>query len=208
MKPLFYIIIPLLIVTTLSSCKKDPKPKPQPDPVPLSSVIISNKEYATAKIGTHYWTIVNFDAQGGVNYSGTIARPEYGNYYSYDEMKAITLPAGWRVPTLVDYQALMKANDIDPSEKVTALAKKLTSKTHWLNVNGTNASGFNAYPAGYIFNNSKAIDGDIAEFWVADGKTFSIMEAANKDALRITFYADGDNPAAGYRFNLRFVRDI
>lgn len=207
MKPLFYFTVLLIILTVLSSCKKDPKQKPQPDVVSFNSVKIGNKEYATTKIGTQYWTIVNFDAQGGVNYSGTIARPEYGNYYTYNEMKALILPEGWRVPTMEDYQALMKANDIDPSEKVTALAKKLTSKTHWLHVNGTNTSGFNAYPAGYCFNNSNAIDGDIAEFWVSDGKTFSIMEAANTDALRITFYAGGDNPAAGYRFNVRLVRD-
>ncbi len=210
MKPLFYFIIPLLIVTSFASCRKDPKPEPQPDPVtnPLSTVTINSKNYPVVKIGIKYWLATNFDGQGGVDYSGTIARPEYGNYYSVTEMKAFVLPAGWRVPTEEDYRDLLEENDIDINAQVTAQTKKITSMTNWNYVNGTNTSGFNAMPAGYVFNNGKAIDGDIAEFWVSDGKTFSIMESGNRDRLRVQFYVDSDNPAAGYRFNVRFVRDI
>src|SRR5699024_5835765 len=122
--------------------------------------------------------------------------------------RAFVLPDGWRVPTEADYRELLAVNGIDPLNQVTASTKKLTSITRWKNVNGTNTSGLNAMPAGYIFNNAKPIDGDIDEFWVSNGKTFSIMEAGNKDAMRISFFSDSDNPNAGYRFNVRFVRAI
>jgi uncharacterized protein (TIGR02145 family) len=209
MKPLFYFIIPLLIAISLGSCRKDRNPKPQPeaDPNSLKTVTINNKSYPAVKIGSKLWLATNFDAQGGVDYSGTVARPEYGKYYSVTEMRAFVLPDGWRVPTEADYRELLTANGIDIMAQVTAQTKKITSTTHWNYVNGTNVSGFNALPAGYVFNNGKAIDGDIAEFWVSDGKTFSIMESGNRDALRVQFYVDSDNPAAGYRFNVRLVKE-
>lgn len=208
MKTLFNLVISLLIVAGFVSCSKDPDdPKPSPDNNSYSSVTISNKTYPVVKIGNKYWLAANFDGQGGVDFSGTIARPEYGNYYSAAEMRAFVLPAGWRVPTEADYRDLLTVNGIDIGAQVTELTKKLTSTSHWNYVNGTNASGFNAMPAGYVFNNGKAIDGDIAEFWVSDGKTFSIMESGNRDKLRVQFYADSDNPSAGYRFNVRFVKD-
>jgi len=207
MKPLFYFIIPLLIILSFGACKKERNTEPKPGAKPLTTVTINNKSYPVVKIGSKYWLAANFDMQGGVNYSGSVARPEYGNYYSAAEMRAFVLPEGWRVPAEADYRNLMTVNDIDPTSQVTAKTKTLTSITHWNNVNGTNASGFNAMPAGYVFNNGKAIDGDIAEFWVSDGNTFSIMEAGNRDALRIQFFADSDNPNAGYRFNVRLVKD-
>ncbi|MES3018112.1 MAG: FISUMP domain-containing protein [Bacteroidota bacterium] len=210
MKPLFYFIIPLLVATTFTSCRKDPRPVPQPlpDNGSLTKITIDNKLYPVVKIGSKYWLAANFNGQGGVDYSGTIPRPEYGKYYSVTEMRAFTLPAGWRIPTETDYRDLLTVNGIDINAQVTADTKKITSVTLWNYVNGTNTSGFNAMPAGYVFNNGKAIDGDIAEFWVSDGKTFSIMESGNRNALKIQFYADSDNPNAGYRFNVRFVREV
>jgi uncharacterized protein (TIGR02145 family) len=204
MKSLLYLI-PILIIS-ITSCRKDPKPTA--NPTPITSVTISSKTYTVAKIGNKYWTSANFDAQGGVPYTGDSQKPEYGNYYTYPETKVFVLPAGWRVPTYEDYKDLMSINSISTDIQITANNKKITSTTHWRNVKGTNTSGFNALPAGFIFNNGLPLDGDIAEFWISDGKTFSIMESGNLDALRVVIFGDSGNPNAPYRFNVRFVKDV
>jgi uncharacterized protein (TIGR02145 family) len=125
-------------------------------------------------------------------------------------VNAITLPEGWRIPTEEDYRALAEHVGIATIPTTLADSEKIediTSKAHWNNTAGTNTSGFNAYPTGYIFGNSLPIDGDIAEFWTAGGLTLSIQEAgANLSSLRMVFYQSDTSP--DYRFTVRFVRDI
>jgi uncharacterized protein (TIGR02145 family) len=176
--------------------------------VPVERVVIEGKDYSLVKIGSQTWTASNHAGPGGVDYDEANSKPEYGKYYSKTELDAITLPAGWRIPTMEDYKALGQIYDIvipspiSSSDKV----KTLISTTNWNNVQGTNASGFNAYPTGYIFSNSDPIDGDIAEFWTSDGNTISIQEAGtNLSSLRIAFYESSSSP--DYRFTVRFVKD-
>jgi uncharacterized protein (TIGR02145 family) len=82
--------------------------------------------------------------------------------------------------------------------------KKLASTTNWRSIAGTNASGFDAQPAGYSFQNSDPMDGDIAEYWTGEGNTVSIQESAAGQTHNLLFYSTGNN--TDYRFTLRFVR--
>jgi uncharacterized protein (TIGR02145 family) len=197
-------IIAVLFVLFLSSCDDEKEPSLR-NPVTIEGTV-----YSTVTIGTLMWTSTNYEGPGGVQYDASNSKPEYGKYYTLAEVNAITLPEGWRIPTEEDYRALAEQVGITTipttlvdSEKVG----KITSKDHWNNTTGTNATGFNAYPTGYIFGNSLPIDGDIAEFWTAGGLTFSIQEAgANLSSLRMTFYQSDTSP--DYRFTVRFVRDI
>lgn len=192
----------LIIFALLSACD-------EASPVtPTEHITIAGKEYSIVKIGTQTWTSSNYAGPGGVNYDGTNSKPEYGKYYTKAELDAIELPAGWRIPTVEDYTALAQTYGI-PIPSTTGYGeaiKVLTSTTNWKHIQGTNASGFNAFPAGYIFGATGPLDGDIAEFWSAGGVTFSIQEAgANLTSLRVTFYDSSNSP--DYRFNVRFVKD-
>lgn len=180
------------------------------DNSPASSedvVFIEDTPYKTKKIGTLTWTTSNYAGPGGVDYDESNSKPEYGKYYSLVEIGDIELPEGWRIPTDEDYIALAQFYNItipSPINQSDAI-KALTSTTHWNHVQGTNTSGFNAYPGGYIFGASAPINGDIAEFWTNEGHTLSIQEAgANLSSLRVTFY--DSSTSADYRFNVRFVK--
>lgn len=196
------LLVALLGLTFSISCKKDPQKVPPP-----VTVQIAEKSYATVKIGNQTWITSNFDGAGGVVYDALNSKPEYGKYYTFAEIKAIQLPAGWRIPTVHDYVKLAESQGVvftNLHATRQEAIKKLTSKTNWKNLPGNNLSGFNAYPAGYIFQTSLPQDGDISEFWTAEGKTMSIQEGANS-SLRITFYDNSSSPE--YRFNVRFVKD-
>jgi uncharacterized protein (TIGR02145 family) len=177
-------------------------------PTREAGVKIEGKNYPIVVIGTQTWTAVNYDGPGGVPYDENNSKPAYGRYYSKVELASITLPEGWRIPNQQDYTTLAQFYGIRfPSNGTqTAEIKSLVSKTNWNNVIGTNASGFNAYPAGYVFGTSSPIDGDIAEFWTSEGITVSIQEAGiDLSSLRLTFYQSDNSP--DYKFNVRFVKD-
>lgn len=186
----------------LSGCKDDDVKTAE------SKVSIDGEQYTVVQIGNQLWTAENYHGSGGVEYDALNSRPEYGKYYLKSELDAIPVPSGWRVPTVEDFTALAQSQGVPvPSQLAHGESiKTLISKTKWNNASGTNASGFNAYPANYVFNNSQPIEGDIAEFWAADGTTFSIQEAgAELSTLRVTLYMSND---PGYRFNVRFVKDV
>lgn len=191
----------LFIVVALASCKED-------EPSPASTVRIDGKDYAIATIGTQTWTTQNYEGAGGVFYSATHNKPEYGKYYSKSELASIPLPEGWRLPTQEDYQKLAATYGLQIPTKIadSDAVKNLISTAHWNHAKGTNVSGFNAYPGGYIFGEGPPIDGDMAEFWTAEGFSFSIQEAGlDLSSLRITMYDSNNSP--DYRFNVRFVKD-
>lgn len=191
----------LLHIATLISCDNESSESP------LQQVNIGGKEYPFVKIGSQLWTTSNYEGPGGVTYDELNTRPEYGKYYLKAELDAVVVPSGWRIPTLEDYTKLAQYHRVPLPSKLGEgePIKALISITNWNNAKGTNASGFNAYPANYIVGNSNPIEGDIAEFWTADGETFSIQEAGSSlSELRIALY-DSDSPE--YRFNVRFVKD-
>lgn len=193
----------LLIIST--SCKKDPDNHPAPL---TNSVSISGKDYSTLVIGRQVWTTVNYDGPGGLAYRTGTEKPEYGRYYTFEEAKAISLPAGWRLPSMQDYRTLAESQGVvftDSRATGQEAIKKLASQTNWRTIPGNNASGFNAHPAGYSYQGSQPLDGDICEFWMSDGNTISIQESASGKAHNILFYNNSNNP--DYRFTLRFVKD-
>jgi uncharacterized protein (TIGR02145 family) len=194
------------LLLTVTACKKNPDS--QPIPVPENTPVeINGKPYPVLTIGDQIWTIANYAGTGGISYKNGNEKPEYGRYYTFEEAKSVTLPDGWRLPNMADYITLAESQGVVFTNlRATAqeTIKKLASKSNWRTIAGTNASGFNAYPAGYSYQNSEPLDGDICEFWMADGNTISIQESATGKAHNIMFYSTG---TTGYRFNLRFVRN-
>lgn len=177
------------------------------DVVLSEQVTIEGKAYPTVKIGNQIWITFNYEGPGGVQYDDTNSKPEYGKYYSKAELDEIPVPDGWRIPTLEDYKKLAEFYGISAPSKAAEgdAIKVLISTTQWNHVTGTNSSGFNAFPGGYVFGDANPIGGDIAEFWTTEGYTFSIQEAGeNLSSLRIALYDSNSSPS--YRFNVRFVK--
>lgn len=196
----------LVLVFSSSACKKAPDPQPQ---TTVQEVQIDGKKYPIITVGHQAWTAINHSGSGGVPYNSNLDKPEYGRYYTFVEAQGVPLPEGWRLPTMEDYKLLAQEQGVVfTNERATNqdAIKKLVSINHWRKIAGTNASGFNACPAGYMFQNSPPLDGDICEYWTDNGITVSIQEGANGLNHTMMFYQSEKNP--DYRFNLRFVKDI
>ncbi len=138
------------------------------------SVEIQGQTYRTVKIGNQTWMAENLNVKTFQNgdtipvaydeeewwLGGSFAMPAcadvifdedngrfFGKLYNY---LAITdergiAPAGWRVPTDADWSQLAEA--LGGSAAATA---KLKSTEGWSGNNGTDESGFTAYPIGMI----------------------------------------------------------
>jgi len=195
----------LALTVALSCCQKSPVDPSRPQTPTV--VRIMDKEYPVRLIGQQQWTVSNYAGPGGRAYRPGDEKPAYGRYYSLAEARAVTLPAGWRLPTLQDYRRLVQQQGVvltnDRAMGQEAI-KTLASTTNWRSIAGTNASGFDAQPAGYSFQESDPQDGNIAEFWTAEGHSISIQESAAGKAHSLLFYSTSDS--AAYRFPLRFVR--
>jgi uncharacterized protein (TIGR02145 family) len=198
-----YAVITFLLLSVISIIGCDD----ESDVVVSEQVTIEGKAYHAVKIGNQIWTTSNYEGPGGVHYDDINSKPAYGKYYSKAELDGIVVPEGWRIPTLEDYKKLAEFYGISAPSKAAEgdAIKVLISTTQWNHVTGTNSSGFNAFPGGYIFGDANPIGGDIAEFWTIEGYTFSIQEAGeNLSSLRIALYDSNSSPS--YRFNVRFVK--
>jgi uncharacterized protein (TIGR02145 family) len=145
------IVIILALTGIFFSCSKSSN-KPQTSNT--NSVTINGADYATVVIGTQTWTAVNYNGTGGVNYNNGANNAVYGKLYTLAEAKAISLPAGWRLPTETDFNNLIiAAGATDPGSGAYPLSgndvPKLMSKSGWTITNGTDSLGFNAQPAGF-----------------------------------------------------------
>ena len=195
------LLILIALLGTLS-CKKK-TPDPPKEVLQTGTVAIGGQDYPTVKVGDQIWTSANYKGSGGITGNKT----EYGKYYTYEEMKQVVLPQGWRVPLETDFQKLVAfAGIVWQNNTITnpEMIKKLASASGWKNVQGNNSLGFNLFPGGYSVNNAAPADGDLGELWMDDGKTFCIIEGGNLTHHRIVFYAKSPAPD---RFNLRLVRD-
>lgn len=157
-----------------TSCRKN-----NSNPEDPNTVEISGTKYATVKIGTQTWTSVNYNGPGGVNYNDGANDPTLGKLYSFQEVKEISgLPSGWRVPSEADLKKLLAivGAEMDGDDIFTDsdASKKLMSTMGWTNtgLSGTNTTGLNLMPTGYLFvssSNSKRYSdkGKLASFWTS-----------------------------------------
>lgn len=125
-------------------------------------VEIGGRSYPVVTIGSEKWIAENLDFKfNGLNIGGIIDETtnpsawyynndeitygengkKYGLLYNHGAIEQLQnfLPTGWRVPTLTDIQNL--ANNS---------ADVLKSKSEWISINGTNETGFNAFPSGCV----------------------------------------------------------
>lgn len=146
------------------------------DPATSITGLVGNvpggSKYREKNIGGLTWMAQNlYETPAGLPYEGCeVMNSIYGRYYTYEE--AVTAcPAGWRLPTQAEWDAL--GTD---AGTLMADASFLDSPmwTYCKEVNITNALGFNAIPTGYIdrtgISNINYGNNEYAMFWTADAK--------------------------------------
>lgn len=211
---LFTILSAMLILT---SCSK----KDDSNPEETNSVTITGKEYSTVTIGTQVWTSVNYNGAGGTNYDNSATNDAtYGKLYTWEEAKPVQLPSGWRLPTKADFETLLlhlggtkDGNNI--IEGNASVNQKLKSKTGWLLTQGSNSSGFNAFPAGRMSswdNNDYLYKGEGADFWSStpsgsSGESYYFSVSNWNEGGTIYDEATLDAQRNDMRFSVRFVKD-
>jgi uncharacterized protein (TIGR02145 family) len=159
--------------------------------------------YPSVQIGAQCWMSKNINigsmipsANGQSNNSiiekycysnNTTYCDTYGGLYQWDEMmQYVTTPGakgicpdGWHLPTDAEYCTLTQT--IDPTVNCsetswsgTNAGTKMKSVSGWVNGgNGTNASGFNALPAGYRTTSGNTVNETYnAHFWTSTETSF------------------------------------
>ena len=103
----------------------------------------------------------------------------FGTLYNYKAAET-ACPSGWRLPTSAEYTALLKAFDKDANKLKSKNQYVMKAIFHWNNPpgEGDNASGFQAYPAGFYsdaFSSSNRYDGHKTRtcFWSSTASSIS-----------------------------------
>lgn len=168
------------LIALLSACSKKSDVQPQ-NP---NSVTIGGVSYPTVTIGNQVWTAVNCSGSGGYH-SDTYK--QYGDYYSQNEALAIKLPAGWRVPSMDDYNALLgnftTEKDFYGYYRLIGDGLAAILSTSGWSPPGTNSSGFNGLP-GSLF--------------IIDGQSVVYFQAGTGDGYYITSDASSQNAMFGF----------
>ncbi|MBS1532161.1 MAG: hypothetical protein JSU01_17800, partial [Bacteroidetes bacterium] len=178
---------------------------------------IGSTAYPTVTIGNQIWTTVNYSGPGGYH---SETYKQFGDYYSQSEALAITLPTGWRVPSMNDYSVLLSnfTTDKDYYGYYRLLGggdglPALQSKSYW-GTPGTNASGFNGLP-GSLFT----IDGQPpTALYFLPGATsgyFITSDSSNQmgmygfwlSSVSASLGASGNSTVSDTYMSLRFVKD-
>ena len=194
-------------------------------PEVVADVIIGGRKYLTVIIGNQEWLAENLDFKyTGITIGGAASSSSpVANYYDNDEAtygvdgnkygllynepaakllddnKATIFPSGWRVPTTSDYTTLRSY--CGSNRMVYA------STTGWKYRNGTNDSGFDAYPTGTRNSSGQFTNvGRNTYFW-----TTSVDSAhpENADAFCVEEY----DAMAAYspierQYAIRLVKDL
>jgi len=217
----------LLAILFLSACSK--KNTPAPTPTNTGTVVIAGATYATIIIGKQTWTSFNYyNTTGNFSYTD----PTYQNYYTLAQASQITLPAGWRIPTRADYNALLAnftsnknsagdySGDISVARALADTAKFHSLASFDLTMKPTNSSGFSAFPGGEYDITNKALNDQTI------GAAFLTSTTGTQNSVTVNYFfgvtadgvAIGASTAGGYfagldynsnpyAYSLRFVKD-
>lgn len=132
--------------------------------------------YYIRDIGSQRWFIenLNYETTSSSWYDNNSANGDlYGRLYNWDD--ALTAcPEGWHLPSDDEWKILemhlgMSQSDADSQgiRNSGDVGLKMKSTSGWDDLNGTNSSGFSAYPGGYSYYQDFGYLGTIGTFWTA-----------------------------------------
>lgn len=92
------------------------------------------------------------------------------NYYAIIDQRGLA-PEDWKIPSISDYNQLFNFNG-----GAQAAGIKLKSAEYWINKNGVNESGFNAFPGGERYLGGYfGAKGLVASFWTSSIEKVGIL---------------------------------
>ena len=127
--------------------------------------------YRTVKIGKQTWMAENMAFKGLPHWSADGDNENdkmYGFLYSWENALKVC-PAGWHLPTMTDFEKLLKYVELNRTSQNNFLALAAKSP-HWLEAKNEgklpkNEFGFGALPAGFYYSGSYDYFGSLADFW-------------------------------------------
>jgi len=138
------------------------------------------QKYKTVKIGGQTWTAENMNVKTGDSWcygDDESNCKKYGRLYTWSTAAKMVCPSGWRLPSRVEWDKLVKAAG---GEKIAG--KKLKAKSGWnrdddknVSGDGTDDFGFSALPGGNRRSNGYFGDGYYSLWWSAsdDGSDYA-----------------------------------
>lgn len=138
---------------------------------------LAPEDYPVAKIGSQLWMARNLETNVDGSFLVNENIPGVGRLYTW-KAALRACPAGWRLPTVKDWEKLQKALPEDVSERVSLL----TSLEH----GGSDALGFAAHP-------------EYSDFWLA--------EDADMGFGRVYNLGHFESYRKGYLLSVRCLKD-
>ena len=212
----YCFFISALILIAALSCKKSAAPiVPQPN---YGKVKIGRNDYRTVVIGKQTWTEQSFhywyDPVDGPYGSSS------GGYYFTLGNAPDSLPTGWRVATVADFNKLTAnfkyTTDLRGNNVAVAGGgiEKICGNFQWTTTEGTNALFFNGQPSGYIVRPQTA-DGGLRD--PTNGYYLAARYAGDREFHNVMFYKLNPKYAGIVNINggadtiptglMRFVKD-
>lgn len=175
------MIIGVLVVCSIAGSLKDSR---------------DGKTYKTVQIGNQVWMAENLNYQTSESFcydnkEGNCKK--YGRLYTWDDAKK-ACPAGWRLPSVVDFKTLLAAMGTSGEER----SQNLHAGT-WNN--GSDTFGFSALPAGNYYSSNKKFSnvGYSTYFWTS-------TEDNSYDAYSLDVYDDSANVTYDGKYGGNSVR--
>jgi uncharacterized protein (TIGR02145 family) len=168
--------------------------------------------YSIIKIGNQTWMAENlrYDIESS-RLNPMNPSIEYGKLYNWNTVMKAT-PKGWHLPSDSEWNELemalgMPAVDVtNTGNRGTDHGTKMKSTTGWNSSgNGTNTSGFNAFPAGFYDSGSFYRLGGYAFFWSSTEFSGSFAWYRSLYSGNATVYRYNYNKT--YGFSCRCVKD-
>ncbi len=164
--------------------------------------------YRTVKIGNQTWMAENMAFKGLPHWSADGDNENdkmYGFLYSWENALKVC-PAGWHLPTMTDFEKLLKYVELNRTSQNNFLALAAKSP-HWLEAKNEaeNDFGFSALPAGRYYGGDYYRFGYYAYFWSATER-----EGSSHDACRLILgdgYAGVGIDVKNYAFSVRCLKD-
>ncbi|WP_413667436.1 FISUMP domain-containing protein [Mucilaginibacter sp. Mucisp86] len=156
------LLIIFIVAVGLLGCTKEKTKTPDkvvpPVKINYGSVVVGDTTYKTIEIGTQVWMAESYRGFGSPLAIAVVQGHNTNLYYGLYMTEDYKLPAGWRVPTIADYNKLSSnvTKTRDSNGNYLALkndsARKLTSPFLWKGTDGTNTLHFNGEPSGYYLH--------------------------------------------------------
>jgi len=142
---------------------------------------------------------LNYQVSGAIPYDNDESyRKNLGLLYTFEQAKQ-ACPAGWHIPSKAEFESLLKEYNTEA----------LKSTKGWSNNGGgTNASGFNAFPAGFAFDGKSEYIGELAQFWTTTNIYDDVWRVTAPAYLFINRKGGSDFSSGGdYSVSVRCVKN-